>query len=57
MQLDAALREHPAFSEFPIQTISLEDAFVVPKAGETIWDAAGLSAKQLTEKIRSRLSK
>ena len=57
MQLDAALREHPAFSEFPIRTISLEDAFVVPKAGETIWDAAGLSAKQLTEKIRSRLSK
>ena len=57
MQLSAALRERSDFSGHSVQIIALENAFVMPAAGETIWDAAGLSAPFLVEKIQSQISK
>ena len=52
MQLLTALRENPAFAERPVLPIALEDAFVTPKEGETILDAAKLSAPFLAKRIR-----
>ncbi|MBE6530223.1 MAG: 1-deoxy-D-xylulose-5-phosphate synthase [Ruminococcaceae bacterium] len=56
MQFSAALREMPAFADYPLHSIALENAFVVPEAGETVWDAAKLSAPFLVEKIQNWIS-
>lgn len=57
MQLSAALREHPEFAGYQTQVIALENAFIMPGAGQTIWDAAELSAPFLVEKIQKQLTR
>lgn len=56
MLLSAALPDNPVFAGYPMRSIALENAFVMPKEGETIWDAAELSAPFLVKKIQGWLS-
>ena len=55
MSLSAALKEYPAVADKKVEVFALQNPFMVPAKDQTVWEAAGLDAAQITEKIKAAI--
>ncbi len=56
MMLSWALRGYPVMRNKRVDILALEDPFCVPAAGQSCWQAAGLDAAAIAQRLRSALT-
>ncbi len=57
MLLSDALKTNPNVKNKTVECIALQDAFVTPAKGQTVWEAAGLDAASIAKRVRAVIEK